>query len=280
MDTIKIIPLNDKHLTLVCYRSGYGGDFLCALIDEALGNMKLQTRDANNRYWLDNYVFASCNRQIKSLHHIFSYYYGLDSVQVIDQLLGKAEWVDEIKTIYDMCYDENEQFFIENITHHITSGLNLPYKFNVGNLHYMGEFPAFDVSKIFSPMSVITLKTESDLYFQYFHSFSQIKTNFKVLKRAKVMKKEVFDCEPIKNSVTIDAGKLFFEDTLDATISDTLSDIIGTKITINIDELKEYREDNVKVLKRYFGDDYKSLDAPSFRERKLQLFNKVANGKD
>jgi len=275
-----VTQADEKHLTLVCYRSGYGGDFLCALIDEALGNSSFQLRDGNNRYWFDNYVFSSCNNQIKSLHHICSYYYGQDSVQVIDQLLGVADWVDEIKMIYDMCYDENEQFFIDNIIYHIASGLRLPFRYNVGNLHYMGEFPAFDVGKIHNPMSIVTLKTENDLYFQYFHSFSQIKTNFKVLKRARVMKKEVFDCEPIPNSRIIDAGKLFFEDSLDDTISDTLSEIIGREVKINIDELKRYRKDNVQVLARYFGDDFQSLDAASFRERKLELFRRVASGQE
>lgn len=271
---------DEKHLTLVCYRSGYGGDFLCALLDEALGNLKFDVRDANNRYWGKNYVFSSVNEQIKSLHHIFSYYYNKDSVQVIDRLCGKADWADDIKMIYNICYDDNEELFIDNIVQYIASDLRLPYTHNVANIHYMGEFPAFDISKIFHPMSIISLKTESELYFQYFHSFSQIKTNFDVLKRAMTMKKEVFDCEPIPNSKIIDVGKLFFEDSLDDTISNTLSEIIGREIKINIGELKRYREDNAKVLVRYFGNDYASLDASSFRQRKLELFKRVAEGED
>lgn len=271
-----MIPADEKHLTLVCYRSGYGGDFLCALIDEALGNSIFKPRDGNNRYLFNNYIFSTCNDRIKNLHDIFSYYYDQDSVQITDQILGVADWVDDIKMIYNMCYDENEQFFIDNIIYYIASGLRLPYRYNVGNLHYMGEFPAFDVSKIHSPMSIVTLKTENDLYFQYFHSFSQIKTNFKLLKRARMMKKEVFDCDPIPNSRIIDAGKLFFEDSLDDTISDTLSEIIGREVNINIDELKRYRKDNIEVLARYFGDDFRTLDASSFR-RKLELYKRVAD---
>jgi len=280
LDTVKIISPNYKHLTLVCYRSGYGGDFLCALIDEALGNSTFKPRDANNRYWFENYVFSSCNHQIKSLHHIFSYYYKQDSVQVIDTLVGKAEWADDIKKIYDMCYDEVEEYFVENILEHIRSGLNLENDFNVGNLHYMGEFPALDIRKIHDSLSVIILKTDSELYFQYFHAFSQIKTAFKVLKRAKVMKKEIFDADPLPYATYIDAGKLFFEDSLDRNISEILSNAIGKKININVDELKRYRDDNIDVLSNYFGKDFMSLDAASFRERKLELFKRVASGED
>lgn len=265
-----------KHLTLVCYKSGYGGDFLCGLIDKALGNSSLKQRDGNNRYLFKNYVFDNCNQQIKSLHHIFSYYHNQDSVNVIDGLAGKVDWADDLKRIYNVCYDDEEEIFIENITQHIKDGMNLPFEFNVGNLHYMGQFKPFDISKIHDPMTIIYLRTDDELYFHYFHAFSQIKTNFSVLKNLKIRKKEFFDWKPLDNSLHIDPGKLFFEDTLDESISSILSNVIGKKIEIDTDTLKAYRDQNDNVLKEYFGDDYKLLDANSFRQKKLELFDKMS----
>jgi len=275
-----VTQADEKHLTLVCYRSGYGGDFLCALLDKALGNSQLLTRDANNRYWFNNYVFSTFNYQIKSLHHIFSYYYDQDSVQVIDSLVGKIDWADEIKKIYDMCYDPDESYFIENVYDYIKTGMNLPYEYNVGNLHYTGEFQAFDLRRVHENMSVIFLKAEDPLHYQYFHAFSQIKTNFKVIKNSSAMKKENFDWKPLPYASVIDAGKLFFEDSLDDKISSVLSEVVGKRVDIDVAELKRYRADNVEVLKRHFGDNFANMDASAFRAKKLELYARMAQGED
>jgi len=273
-----VTQADNKHLTVVCYRSGYGGDFLCALLDEAFGNNKFIQRDLNNRYLFDNYVFASFNDQLKSLNVIFSYYYGED-VNFVDSLVGKVKWIDGIKRIYNMCYDEDENIFIDNIMEYIKQSLYLPHQNNVGNLHInMGEFSFFDVRKIHNPISVIFLRTKSELYYQYFHAFSHIKTNFNVLKNTKVLKKERFNWEPLPYAVEVDVGQLFFEDTLDDTISETLSNIVGKQIIIDLNELKKYRADNDKLLIKYFGSDYKSLDLEAFKKKKLELYDRVRKG--
>lgn len=273
-----VIGLNDKHLTLVCYRSGYGGDFLCAMIDQALGNIKFEIRDANNRYWSTNYVFKIVNRYVKSLHHILSYYYNKGSVEFIDSLANKIEWADDIKQIYDMCFDKDEDVFVSNLMYMIKSNMNLPHRYNVANLHYYGEFPALDVRSFHDPISVIFLTTENVLYQQYFHALSQIKTSFSVLKSGQMKRRDRLDWKPPPYAVEIDVGKLFFEDTLDDTISETLSNIVGTPLKIDTDELKDYRIKNDAVLKRYFGDDYSSMSVEEFKAEKFKLFEKASKG--
>lgn len=275
-----MIPADEKHLTLVCYRSGYGGDFLCALLDQAVGNLPFDVRDANNRYWGKNYVFSVVNEHVKSLHHIFSYYQGGDSVPVIDSLSEKFEWAGSIKKIIDMCYDEDEDEFIENLTHFISTSMRLPYKYNFGNLHFAGEFPKFNVRKLHNNMGVVFLKTDDPLYFQYFHALAYIKTNFQVLRSTRLAKKEIFDSYPILDATEIDVGKLFFEDSLDDSISSTLSKVVGTDLKLDFNELKDYRAKNDLVLKTYFGDDYKSMDAETFRSQKLDLLRRVAAGEN
>jgi len=126
-------------------------------------------------------------------------------------------------------------------------------------------------------MSIIFLENNNDLYFHYFHVLSEIKLSYRNLKNRKYVNKTPAEWDSPPYAINIDAGKLFFEDTLDNTISETLSKIIGKEIIIDIDELKRYRFDNEKILIQYFGEDFKSFDASSFMERKYELFNKVLN---
>lgn len=277
-----MIPANEKHLTLVCYESGYGGDFFCALLDQALGNSKLKPTDGNNRYWFPNIPFSGCNLYAKNLQTIFSYYNkSRHSIELIDSQVGKIDWIDALKKIYDLCYDEDKGLFADNILHQIKSNLYLHNEFNVGNFHYMGNFPDFDVRKIHGNMHLIVLNTSNKIYHQYFNALAKIKTNFVIHKNVKILStKDFFDWSSLRADIEIDSGKLFFEDSLDQTISETLSKLINKEIKIDIDALKNYRIENIKILTKYFGEDFMSLDVNSFKEKKFKLFNRIIDRED
>lgn len=270
--------LNEKHLTLVCYKSGYGGDFFCALLDEALGNQSFDVRDANNRYWGRNYPFSFVNEHVKSLHHIFSYYKKEQSFLLINELSEKVDWARSIKNIVEICYDEDESEFVNNLIQLISFNLNLPYKYNVANLHYMGEYDKFDVRKLHSPNLVLSLKTKNPLYYQYFHALSAIKTNFYILKNTSLKQKEFFDEKNILYAHEIDVGNLFFTDEIDEKVSEELSYLLRVKIKFNKNELKDYKVKNKKILTKYFGEDFESMNSSEFREKKLKLFDMVKRG--
>jgi len=269
-----MIEINKKHLTLICFRGGYGGDFLCGLIDQALNNSQLIQRDLNNRYSFYNYIFPF-DQKIKNLQGILRYYYAQKDKKISRPNL----WDDNYEKIYNMCYDEDAISFSNNILEYIKSLLHLKYEYNVGSIHFMGGVPTFDLRNIHDQMSIIFLENNNDLYFHYFHVLFEIKLNYRKLKNRKYVNKTPAEWDSPPYAINIDAGKLFFEDTLDNTISETLSKIIGKEIIIDIDELKRYRFDNEKILIQYFGEDFKSLDASSFMERKYELFDSVLNAK-
>ena len=269
---------DEKHLTLVCYRGGYGGDFFCALLDEALQNSKFIQRDVNNRYVFNNYIFASNIDAIKSLNFIFLYYRKIKN-GFIDSLLYELDWADGIKKIHDMCYDEDESAFFYNVSQYLKDSLFLPNLYNVGNLHVnLTEFEYFDVRNIHNNMNVIFLDCKNELYSQYFRTFSHIKTGFSVLKKTKVFEKEHIVWKAPEYAHIIDVGELFFENIKDSTISNTLSRIVGKEIKIDLDELESYRSDNDKLLIRYFGKDYKHMNVYEFKEKRFKLYDRVRNG--
>jgi len=129
-----------------------------------------------------------------------------------------------------------------------------------------------------SPNLVLSLKTKNPLYYQYFHALSAIKTNFYILKNTSLKQKEFFDEKNILYAHEIDVGNLFFTDEIDEKVSEELSYLLRVKIKFNKNELKDYKVKNKKILTKYFGEDFESMNSSEFREKKLKLFDMVKRG--
>lgn len=264
---------------------GYGGDFFRGLLDDGVGNIILESTNDRNKYTVKNYVYPN---SIKNLHSLFRMFYNRNNSIIVDYNTRKIERQienaskflvsNDIKKLYDYCFDEDENIFFDNVFNYLARNLSLPFQYNFGSLHYFNSSSSFDIRRIYQNTGVIFLYTENTIYHERFLALWQIKDNFERLTYTSNVFVQNRLPRLLEYATCIDVGKLFFEDTLDDTISNTISDIVGTKINININKVKEYRIKNDEILKKYFGDDYSLFNDINFRMRRLELQVKVVNG--
>jgi hypothetical protein len=68
---------------------------------------------------------------------------------------------------------------------------------------------------------------------------------------------------------------LFFSDGYDDELDATLSKALDMEIKVDRDYLNRYREGNNAVMKKFFGDDYRSMSVKDFRSERKRLFTEI-----
>jgi hypothetical protein len=269
----------ENRLIFVTYKGGNCGDFFCSLLDRAFGNDDESFQDETNRCVFKNPAFM--DHRIKGLEEVFRRYNKHEYIIAVDQMKNRSwlNYLEWTKQVHDFCYDPDRNEFIRNVIEYIASNLKVYKKNTVASIHYYDYFEGFNLSDIYQPSVTLQLMTEDPLYHNYFFFLARYKQRFHLIRNAPDWYTFIDEPTMVKQlpgAVTrVDSGRLFFENGYEDELDATLSKTLDMEVKVDRDYLNSYREGNDRVLKNFFGDDYRSMSVEEFKTERKRLFAKI-----
>lgn len=275
-----------KHV-IICYESGYGGDFLSGLIDKSLNLTEGPdfTDESTNRWKHESEDFYGF--PIKNINYLISLRrYGNRILHgALDAAAGNKGSVKHLKTlntVYDMIKDPDYEVFIENLKFFI-SNVDTSKKHVVTNSHYTFRVDKFSIWDIAKNVAPFMLTTESDGRFcMLFELLGLYKKNwqFHVSKAERITKEEVIlrntsGLRPrnVDDVPCVFVDKLFFHEEYDQA-ENTLSENIGTPVNLDRKLLRYYAARNNEILCDLLGSDYFDLSDSNLKNRIIDVYNR------
>ena len=260
----------NTNLILVNYLGGYGGDFFCNLLHNAIDPSYSFETTGLNKYETSHHEKY---KYIKLLGVIIQRYRSerqgrntddMNLVKSVHQRNINVPWLWAEK-MYSICYDKDPQTFYQNLKQAIRQ--ELPYPKNnlvIANYHNARFAHLLDMNQIIPKSKNILLYTNSLKYHCLFDLLGLYKKQFMFLKQAaesshldpnivfeyKASKQPI---PPNDNYLSIDAGRLFFETGIEDQTNAALSEYLGCDIVLNHEMLYKYRKNNIKILNSLVG---------------------------
>jgi hypothetical protein len=292
-------------LSIICYRGGYGGDFLCNLLYQNYSKTHLvnpsNEKNQFNFTYLDTGYMQPCLKNIKDLFFLHKdaakkkIVFDLIKLTEFDKIKIKRDkskdindwkavaWYDDLMKIYHILYDEDTDIYTENFTNYIREIYYQGYKEKkyISRIHWHHpQYESFKLSKTFLGANIFLLVTDNIIYHDFFMLLSFIKNNqmyyyklmddsiFKnIFTNEKEIVKNTFD-----NMIPIDVGKLFFENGYENEVENILSDSLKKNIVLNKKLLEKYKKDNMNIIENIIGkENMKDLE-PNLIAEKVEIF--------
>jgi hypothetical protein len=254
-------------LTIVCYSTGFGGDFFCNLLQMNYDSNYTFSSDKNNKF---GWVYKDSHEHgqkilIKKTETIFKYYKAIKNNYEDRFLIEQINWNHKsalkiIKKIMNIIYDEDLNTFKQNyinFVRNVTYEEYLEEKYII-NTHFVEVLNFIDIRDIFPGSLIINLFVEKNEYALLNLLLGRIKN----LQEKKTLIKRVLevDIEKYKpqdnlynNMIGIDVGKLFFEDGYEDEAENILSGKLNREIKLDREKIKKYKKDNMNLLAKTFN---------------------------
>jgi hypothetical protein len=268
-------------LIIISYPAGYGGDFFCNLLHMNYNPNHTFLPDINNKFeWV---VFSN----IKSIDQLFYFHKNKFNKNLliekinIEKIIGETDDFDIdlyrknifLNRIYFYKHIYNEDFFIfknnyiqyarnlhiKHIEKHLKENKFLK-KF-ITNYHYDRPIQNFSFHEVFPKSKIYFLYAENKENMLLFNILATIK-NFDLISeptnslRSRILAvtlqpSTIYEIKPFDNMIGIDVGKLFFENNeYENEVEKILSDTLNEKIILNKVLLKQYKQDNLYIIKK------------------------------
>lgn len=271
-----------KHI-IVCYRGGYGGDFLAGLISAAIGDEKALKKDDRtgdrNRFKFDNYSLYG--HHFKNIHDVvgfrneYGYQEEVIKVKKMKEYDDTEAYFNHHFKVFNECNDEDERVFFDNILN-VISSFNSKADYVVTNLHYFKPINGFSIWNLKHSIVPFILTSSKENYHLLLSLLGVYKTSWIFVKGMSRSSMNQFlkpqPIIPFDNMHAIDVGKLFLEDGYEEEVDSILSRHIGLKISIDKSTLSRYKRKNDDILKKLLGDDYLSLPIHMLQAKLYELY--------
>jgi hypothetical protein len=246
-------------LSVLCYPGGYGGDFLCNLLQLNYDpNHKFFSNKKNKFSWG---VPGLSGKRIDVILRFHS------DTLISEYLFNKGiKDAMQYRSFIEKIYDED--FFVYKKKYiQYNRNLTMPKYLNnspILSYHYVTPNANFSMHEMFPGASIFLLYTEKFEVNFFFKLLETIKNNDLSLVGLENLKTHIGSIitnnnhnlvikkyKLFDNMIGIDAEKLFFEDGhgYEDEVEKILSDNLGRKIILNRNLLKKYKKDNKDLIK-------------------------------
>jgi hypothetical protein len=250
-------------LILICYRGGYGGDFLSNLLQMNYDHNHIFFPIEKNKFESQNALNASEKNFLKAINELYRNYFLLKNNFLLDFKYSRKDYLKELEK--SELYNDLENFkknhiqYIRNI-----QMKNYEKNFFISTMHYINPLQNFSIHEAFPKSSVFFLYTTDPSKHFLFDFFMRIKNShlflydvnendtLKLRKKLLEQTSVYFIPKPFDDMIGIDVGKLYFEDGYEDKAEKILSDKLNRKIILDKNLLKEYKKNNMKVLENFF----------------------------
>jgi hypothetical protein len=255
----------------ICYRAGFGGDFMCNMLYMNYNpNHKFYGNEQNKFKWInkDNNTSVDVHEKIliKRINSLFNAY-TCDNLEKFWDL--ESKWCDNVllnktKKLFSILYDSDPIIFKKNYIQFLRSVLYEEYKRKkyITNMHYCTSWGQFDFSihKALPGSTNFFFTIEKNEYAFLFFLLFAIKNDMKdeesknyyiknmFASRHRLKKITIFD-----DMIPIDVGKLFFETNYEENAENIFSNALNKKITLDRILLNRYKKNNIEQLAKTFN---------------------------
>jgi uncharacterized protein YifE (UPF0438 family) len=250
-------------LSIICYKGGYGGDFLCNLLYQNYNeNHIINPYTKENRFdfgHLDTGYMHPCLKNMKD----FIFLYKIRKGERKFEDMVEIAWYKYLDKINNILYDENEDIYTENVANFIREVYYQGYmeKKYIARTHYhQKRHIPFEISKIFPGANIFLLVTNNMAYHTFFNvlTFAKNRSMYH-FKSGDPLLKKFFTQEDrmvkntFNNMIPIDVGKLYFESGYEIEAENILSNTLKKKIILNKQLLEKYKKDNMTIIENIIG---------------------------
>jgi hypothetical protein len=287
-------------LSIICYKGGYGGDFLCNLLYQNYNEKHLVSPKTKENQFdftlLDAGYTHPCLKNIKdlfSLHKDSKNKFNSIKLTEFDRieikknnskkLIKEIFDYEDLLKIYNILYDEDPNIYAENVSHYLRDIFYKGYKEKkyIARMHWHHPtYDNFQLSKVFPGANVFLLVTDNMIYHNFFTLLTFVKNNqmyyYKLLNDSTFIDMFTDEKKVVKNSfdnmIPLDVGKLFFEDEYEKNIEEILSDTLQKKIILNRQLLQKYKKNNMTIIENIIGKENMKNHTPSLILEKVGIF--------
>ena len=269
-------------LVVINYPAGYGGDFFCNLLNMNYDPNHKFAGNSNNKF---EWHTVDWYNHFKKTGILFSVY-ECDDKEKLWETYSKYtsnKIVKHSKKLFAILYDEDPDIFKENYIQYIRNSLYKGYnegKFIVNTHSSKAGKMLFEVLPGAIMFHLIANKIEHACLFVLLFVIKEKNYEDKKLWIDFLYNNiEMFSIKyTFDNMITIDVGKLFFENGYEEEAENIFSNALNRNITLNRTILSNYKKNNIELLAKNFNiENASELTAIELLELILKPYGNVFN---